>query len=148
MKLSLPVLLTAFGLLAGGGGGSYWYLVQAGTDPGAHPPAHVRGSFVDMDRKFVVPVVRGNRVRSLVVAELRLEVKEASEQRARELKPRLRDALLETLFSLAVAGVFDGDMYSNNVQDEMRARLLQSARGVLQEDVLAVLIGELIRQDQ
>jgi hypothetical protein len=49
---------------------------------------------------------------------------------------------------MAVAGAFDGDLYSNNVQDEMRARLLQAARQVLQDDASAILIAELLRQDQ
>jgi hypothetical protein len=64
------------------------------------------------------------------------------------LKPRLRDAFLDTLYAMAVAGAFDGDLYSNNVQDDMRARLLQAAREVLQDDASGILIAELLRQDQ
>ena len=105
-------------------------------------------AFIDMERKFVVPLVRGNRVRSLVVADLRLEVRASGESRALALKPKVRDAFLDTLYAMAVAGAFDGDLYSNNVQDEMRARLLQAARQVLQDDASAILIAELLRQDQ
>jgi hypothetical protein len=72
----------------------------------------------------------------------------SAEDRARDLKPRLRDALLDALFAMAIEGAFDGDLYSNNIQSEMRAKLLTAARKVLQEDVAAVLIGELLRQDQ
>jgi hypothetical protein len=101
-----------------------------------------------MERKFVVPLVRGNRVRSLVVVDLRLEVRASGESRAMALKPKVRDAFLDTLYAMAVAGAFDGDLYSNNVQDDMRARLLEAARQVLQDDASAILIGELLRQDQ
>jgi hypothetical protein len=83
-----------------------------------------------------------------VVADLRLEVRASGESRALALKPKVRDALLDTLYAMAVAGAFDGDLYSNNVQDEMRARLLQAARQVLQDDASAILIAELLRQDQ
>lgn len=147
MKLPLAIAGVALGLLLGGAAGSYWYLAQARTAP--DEPAQTEPSaFIDMERKFVVPLVRGNRVRSLVVADLRLEVRAGAENRALTLKPKVRDALLDTLYALAVAGAFDGDLYSNNVQDDMRARLLEAARGVLQDDVTAVLIGELLRQDQ
>jgi hypothetical protein len=148
MKLPLAIAGVALGLLIGGGAGSYWYLAQAKTTP---PPEQAQGeahAFIDMERKFVVPLVRGNRVRSLVVVDLRLEVRASGESRALALKPKVRDAFLDTLYALAVAGAFDGDLYSNNIQDEMRARLLQAARQVLQEDASAVLIGELLRQDQ
>jgi hypothetical protein len=49
---------------------------------------------------------------------------------------------------MAVAGAFSGDLYSNNVQDELRERLLEAARKLLDEDARAVLIGEFLRQDQ
>ena len=147
MKLPLTLAGVALGLMVGGGAGSYWYLTQAAT-ASAEQPQSEAPAFIDMERKFVVPLVRGNRVRSLVVADLRLEVRASGESRALALKPKVRDAFLDTLYAMAVAGAFDGDLYSNNVQDEMRARLLQAARQVLQDDASAVLIAELLRQDQ
>lgn len=147
MKLPLMLAGVALGLMVGGGAGSYWYLTRA-TTASAEQPHSEAPAFIDMERKFVVPLVRGNRVRSLVVADLRLEVRASGESRALALKPKVRDALLDTLYAMAVAGAFDGDLYSNNVQDEMRARLLQAARQVLQEDASAILIAELLRQDQ
>jgi flagellar protein FliL len=145
MKLSLPLLAAVAGLLVGGGAGSYWYLAQAGTTGTAVPND---GVFIDMERKFVVPLVEGSRVRSMLVTDLRLEVREGAEERARHLKPKLRDAFLSTLFAMAVAGAFSGDLYSNNVQDELREGLLEAARELLAEDARAVLIGEFLRQDQ
>jgi len=147
MKLPLAIAGVALGLLLGGGAGSYWYLAQAKSTPDAQVLSEP-SAFIDMERKFVVPLVRGNRVRSLVVVDLRLEVRAGAENRALALKPKVRDAFLDTLYAMAVAGAFDGDLYSNNVQDDMRARLLQAARQVLQDDASAVLIGELLRQDQ
>jgi flagellar basal body-associated protein FliL len=148
MKLPLTLAGVALGLMVGGGAGSYWYLTQATTTASAEQPQSEAPAFIDMERKFVVPLVRGNRVRSLVVADLRLEVRASGESRALALRPKVRDALLDTLYAMAVAGAFDGDLYSNNVQDEMRARLLQAARQVLQDDASAILIAELLRQDQ
>jgi flagellar protein FliL len=149
MKLPLAVTGVVLGLMAGGGAGSYWYLAHATPAPAPAEQAQPEApAFVDMERKFVVPLVRGNRVRSLVVVDLRLEVRASGESRALALKPKIRDALLDALYALAVTGAFDGDLYSNNVQDEMRAQLLQAARQVLQDDASAILIGELLRQDQ
>jgi flagellar protein FliL len=147
MKLPLAVAGVALGLTVGGSAGSYWYLARATTAPTEQAHSEAR-AFIDMERKFVVPLVRRNRVHSLVVVDLRLEVQTSGESRALALKPKVRDAFLDTLYAMAVAGSFDGDLYSNNVQDEMRARLLEAARQVLQEDATAILIGELLRQDQ
>jgi hypothetical protein len=147
MKRSLAVIGVVLGLAVGGGAGSYWYMAPAG-DAAASLLRSEHHAFIDMERKFVVPLVRGNRVRSLVVVDLRLEVRSAAETRAQELKPKIRDLFLDTLYEMAVAGAFDGDLYSNNVQGEMRARLLEDAMQVLQDDATAILIGELLRQDQ
>jgi flagellar protein FliL len=153
MKLALAVIGVALGLVVGGAAGSYWYLTSthgavAMESASASAVASDDHAFIDMERKFVVPLVRGNRVRSLVVIDLRLEVRSGAETRAQELKPKVRDLFLDTLYAMAVAGSFDGDLYSNNVQGEMRARLLEAARQVLQDDARAILIGELLRQDQ
>jgi hypothetical protein len=55
MKLSLPVLAAAVGLLAGGGAGSYWYLVHTESADAAPAAIEEHRAFIDMDRKFVVP---------------------------------------------------------------------------------------------
>jgi flagellar FliL protein len=146
MKFSLAVIGVVLGMAVGGAVGSYWYMAPAKS--AVTDVQNDDHAFIDMERKFVVPLVRGNRVRSLVVVDLRLEVKISAETRAQELKPKIRDLLLDTLYAMAVAGSFDGDLYSNNVQGEMRARLLEAARQVLQDDARAILIGELLRQDQ
>lgn len=148
MKPSLPILLAALGLLVGGAGGSYWYSAHGhpGQTPGTAPEVSV--AFIDLDRKFVVPLIKGNQMRALVVTELKLEVRRKAEQRALEMKPRLRDAFLGTLYAMAVEGLFDGDLFSDSLQDRMRERLLAAAQGVLAEDAVAVLIAELLRQDR
>jgi flagellar basal body-associated protein FliL len=147
MKLPIAVIGVVLGLTLGGAAGSYWYMAPARSAPVEEGQSDDT-AFIDMERKFVVPLVRGNRVRSLVVIDLRLEVRRSAESRAQEMKPKVRDVFLDTLYAMAVAGSFDGDLYSNNVQGEMRARLLEAARRVLQDDARAILIGELLRQDQ
>jgi flagellar basal body-associated protein FliL len=147
MKLPLAVIGMALGLAVGGAAGSYWYMTPASSAP-ANEEQSDDHAFIDMEGKFVVPLVRGNRVRALIVVDLRLEVNSSAETRVQELKPKVRDLFLDTLYAMAVAGSFDGDLYSNNVQGEMRARLLEAARQVLQDDAKAILIGELLRQDQ
>ena len=127
MKLPLTLAGVALGLMVGGGAGSYWYLTQD-ADRFRRAAAQRSSRLHRHGTEVRRPLVRGNRVRSLVVADLRLEVRASGESRALALKPKVRDAFLDTLYAMAVAGAFDGDLYSNNVQDEMRARLLQAAR--------------------
>lgn len=154
MRLPVPILLAMFGLVSGALTGSYWY-ASHGRAAVAEPAlgeeaagASTSVAFVDLDRKFVIPLVRGNRVRALIVTELKLEVDQSAEDRAREMTPGLRDAFLGTLYAMAVEGLFDGDLFSHSVQDRMRQRLLEAARGILQGDARAVLIAELLRQDR
>lgn len=147
MKLPLVIVGVVLGLAFIGGAGGYWYMAPA-ESAAAKEVQPEDSTFIDMERKFVVPLVRGSRVRSLLVVGLQLEVTSSAETRAQEFKPKVRDLFLDVLFSMAVAGSFDGDLYSNNVQSEMRARLLEAAQRVLQDDVKGILIGELLRQDQ
>jgi hypothetical protein len=147
MKPSFVIVGALLGLAFAGGAGGYWYMAPAENDS-AKEVQREDSTFIDMERKFVVPLVRGNRVRSLLVVGLQLEVTSSAETKAQEFKPKIRDLFLDTLFAMAVAGSFDGDLYSNNVQSEMRARLLEAATQVLQDDVKGILIGELLRQDQ
>ena len=126
MRPTAPILLATLGLLTGALGGSYWYAahgraavpepIQAeGVAAAAAAADDARVAFVDLDRKFVIPLVRANRVRALVVTELKLEVDDEAEERARAMMPRLRDAFLGTLDAMAVEGVFDGDLFSHRV---------------------------------
>lgn len=147
MRRSLIAIAGLLGLGLGGGGGTYWYLGHAQAEPGQEVPPPVVISFVDLGPRFVVPMIRESRVRSMVVLDLRLEVRSDTEEQAIRQQPRLRDSLINALFVLAGEGAFDADLYDPVVQADIRAALNDAARGVLGDGLNGVLITELVRQD-
>lgn len=103
--------------------------------------------FLKFSRQFIVPVVEGNSVQSLVVFEINLEIDPASTETAYSQEPKLRDALLSALFSLSNEGAFDGHLLDEENLQHIRSSLLAAARAVIGQDVMEVLILNIARQD-
>ena len=104
--------------------------------------------FVDLERQFIVPVVNEDRVNSLVVLTLSIEVAPGSVEKVFTREPKLRDVLLRALFDHAYTGGFNGDFTVEHQMRELRRSLLVAARKVSGPDVRDVLVVDIIRQDQ
>ncbi len=161
----LPVLLALVGLGAGVGGGLALRpppemvhlenpcgdLHEAGehvedrAEPAAADPASV--DFVKLNNQFVVPVVDGGRVGSLVVLSLSLEVSAGRTEEIYQYEPKLRDTFLKVLFDHASIGGFTGNFTQAARMNALRKALLESAKSVLGGNVTDVLILDFIRQD-
>ena len=63
--------------------------------------------YVKLSNQFVVPVVKGKTVVSLVVLSLSLEVPEGQKDAVFRREPKLRDSFLQVLFDHANIGGFD-----------------------------------------
>lgn len=173
MNIVIPAALAAVGLLGGAGAG--WYLRPAPPAPpepcfdetGAQlaeavcverlaaaaltktPTADdAKAAFVKLDRQFIVPVVSEDRVASMVVLTVNLEVEPRAVEATLRQEPKLRDALLRTMFDHAYTGGFSGDFTAEPVMRELRGNLLIAARRVAGPDVRDVLVADIIRQDQ
>jgi len=169
----IPVLLALFGLGAGVGAG--FALRPAGDAPpaeghgeeaaadahapeghGAEAPAaagHDAGAeegapeYVKLNNQFVVPVLEGGRVVSMVILSLNLEVGTGQSEAIYAREPKLRDAFLQVLFDHANAGGFRGSFTDGSNLVILRRALLEKARTVAGEAVLDVLISDIARQD-
>ncbi|MEI4488384.1 flagellar basal body-associated protein FliL [Frigidibacter sp. MR17.14] len=174
MALLLPLILVIFGLGAGVGAGLLLRpapapvpesaglgeglppcgpAVQAGAEGGHEAAAkegeeEVKNSFVKFNNQFVVPVVTGERVSALVILSLALEVPESKAEEARTLEPKFRDAFLRVLFDHANQGGFEGAFTGSNNMKILHTALLESARGIMGEDAIDVLISDYMRQDR
>ncbi|TVQ54499.1 MAG: flagellar basal body-associated protein FliL [Rhodobacteraceae bacterium] len=173
MNILLPAALSIVGLLGGAGAG--WYMRPAPPIPpepcfdetGAELAAEVcaarretealtktpteagdSGAFVKLDRQFIVPVVSEDRVASMMVLTINLEVEPRGVEPVLALEPKLRDALLRAMFDHAYTGGFSGDFTAEPVMRELRGNLLLAARRVAGADVRNVLVADIIRQDQ
>lgn len=109
------------------------------------PP--VGKEYVKLNNQFVVPVMTPDRVQSLVVASLSVEVSTGSTEVVYQREPKLRDAFLQVLFDHANIGGFSGTFTTGDRMRVLRGALMDAARAVLGPDVSDVLITEIARQD-
>jgi hypothetical protein len=156
-RLILPLVLLVAGLAAGVGAGLALRPAppapeadaggaEAAAAPAAPDPdtAH---EFVKMNNQFVVPVVEGGRVVSLVIVSLSVEVTPGGAAAVFAREPRLRDTFLQVLFDHANAGGFRGTFTEGSTMNSLRVALREAARQVLGPTATDVLIVDIVRQD-
>ena len=169
MKKLLPILLALLGTAAGVTAGMVLKPEVVaeqggksdGQDTGCGPRDGIAGGaalpedpeasgvteFVKMNNQFVVPVVTEDRVASLVVLSLSVEVPAGQSESVFAREPKLRDLFLQELFDHANLGGFDGSFTRANALDALRQSLRESAVLVLGEAALGVLITDIARRD-
>lgn len=104
-------------------------------------------SYVKINNQFVVPVIKDDRVSSLVVLSLSLEAPEADTTAIYDREPKIRDAFLQVLFDHAYVGGFDGVYTASANMKTLRSALLEVARNVAGDSISDVLITDIVRQD-
>ena len=107
----------------------------------------VTPSYVRLQNQFVVPVVRGETARSLVVLSLSLETEPDAVESVYAIEPKLRDALLRVLFDHAHIGGFDGAFTESGRLSLLRVALLEAAQATLGPEVTDILITDIVRQE-
>lgn len=118
-------------------------------DDGDHDEegASTAPEYVKMNNQFVVPVLEGGRVTSMVVLSLSLEVAAGSTESVYAREPKIRDAFLQVLFDHANTGGFRGSFTDAANLVFLRRALSETATGILGPVVIDVLITEIARQD-
>ena len=115
----------------------------------AEPVREGPSEYVRLANQFVVPVVKDDRVASLVVMSLSLEVAPGTRERALAAEPKIRDEFLRAMFLHANIGGFSGDFTRGERIEQLRKQLTRGAREIVgQEAVYGVLITDIARQDQ
>lgn len=141
---------------------------HGGSDAGSHDTGHDAGNsheaadshgsdvghgsggshdYIKLTNQFVVPIVDRNRVTSMVVLSLSLEVKSGYEERIYSMEPKLRDGFLQVLFDHANMGGFSGAFTNAEMLSVLRNALRDVARRDLGDLVSNVLIVDIARQD-
>ncbi|MBJ3763182.1 flagellar basal body-associated FliL family protein [Maribius pontilimi] len=125
--------------------------LAAGMDPtpvAAPPPEDsVATTFLKLPEQFVVPVVDGDRVKSLVVMSITLEISEFQEEQIFSRLPKLRDGFLRVMLDHANIGGFDGAFTSNGSMDALRRGFREVAAAEFAEGIHEILILDINRQD-
>ena len=159
LKLLLPLVLGSVGIAGGLGAG---YVMRpdpsetveinpCGDVETAHEaPAEVDppvAEFVKLNNQFVVPVVSADRIDSLVVLALSIEVEAGQSTVVYETEPKLRDAFLQVLFDHANMGGFAGEFTSTRNMDVLRGALTEVAQSIVGTAAKGILITDIGRQD-
>ncbi|WP_300033237.1 flagellar basal body-associated FliL family protein [uncultured Roseobacter sp.] len=104
--------------------------------------------YVKLSNQFVIPVVSDNKIASMVVVSLNVEVPAGKDQIIYDTEPKIRDAFLRVLFDFANIGGFDGAFTDNNNLDVLRRNLREIAQKTMGSDTINdVLISDIARQD-
>ncbi len=152
----IPVVLALVGLGVGAGAG---FFLRPVPEPSAEGEAQgdkaaettedpaVPPEYVKLNNQFVVPVMDGGKVVSLVILSLSLEIEPGSSAEIYAREPKLRDLFLQVLFDHANAGGFQGSFTDGSNLVLLRKTLFESAVGILGDKVKDILISDIARQD-
>jgi hypothetical protein len=165
-KLIIPLILLLLGV--GGGVGAGLFLtpvkeemvenpcgdvdhgmieVAEDKDHSAEPVTLDSREYARMNNQFVVPVVMNEKVASLIVMSLSIEVETGGQEAVFSREPRLRDAFLQVMFDHANMGGFSGAFTSTSNMRLLREALKQAADDVMHGHITDVLIVDIVRQD-
>lgn len=152
MRKLLPLVVLIVGAIAGGAAG---LVLRPTTEPeippeeaGSDTTASDARDYVKLPNQFVVPVLEGGRVGSLVVLALSLEVPVGGSDAIFTREPKLRDEFLRVLFDHANVGGFRGTFTDGGNLVALRRALLEAARKVTGAAAVSdVLITDILRQD-
>ena len=104
-------------------------------------------NYLAMKNQFVVPVIRDELVKSLVVLSLSLEIGPESTEYVFGREPKLRDKFLRVLFDHAHVGGFDGAFTESGRLAVLRIALLEAAQSVAGKEIKDILITDIVRQE-
>ncbi len=156
MRKLLPVILALLGIVAGGGAG---FLMRPGASAGGDHTAAEGGhgdegsdtaaqpEYVKLNNQFIVPVLEGGRIVSMVILTLSLEIAAGTSEAVYAKEPKLRDAFLQVLFDHANTGGFRGSFTDASNLVFLRKALTEKAAGILGPSITDVLITDIARQD-
>lgn len=152
----LPIILPVLGLGAGVGAGMF---VPPPRPPAVDCPVPdaqaARGTpalpdtpveYMKLNNQFVVPLVDGNDVTSMVIVSLNLEIAQGAQEEIYNIEPKLRDAFLRVLFDHASLGGFEGNFLSHLGLDTLRLALREIGQSTAGPVLRDVLIVDLVKQ--
>jgi len=131
----------------GGGGESHVEPPDETHSSSQIPVSAPDSEFFKMTGQFVVPLVKDDRVTSMIVLSLSLETGPNLKERMHAREPKLRDLFLRVLFDHASMGGFRGSFTQAGRLDLLRGALREVARKEMGNDIRDVLITDIGRQD-
>lgn len=156
LKKLLPVLLLLIGTGAGIGAGIMLSPPATSGEPQAEEKPEEEAveeadtsdsEFSKFGKQFVVPIMKNDKVQSIIVLTLSLEIAPGSGDKVSAREPKLRDLFLRVMFDHASMGGFRGTFTQSETLDILRNALRETAQKEMGPDVRDVLITDIGRQD-
>lgn len=113
-----------------------------GKKPGSGDSAYYKFS-----REFVVPIMRGGQVNSLVILHISLETDSATSERLFSEEPKLRDNIMTTLIGLSNDGRTLEQPTDINNYETIRSMILMNLKDSIDDGIQNVLIVDMAKQN-
>ena len=105
-------------------------------------------SYLKFKRQFVVPVMQGGKIDSLVIMNFNLVLNDEAPGEIFSLEPKFRAAIVKELLDLSNSGAFDEDLTTPSTYEALRENMLKAVRRVSKYGVEDILILDVAKQDQ
>ena len=103
--------------------------------------------YYKFSREFVVPIMRGGQVESLVILHISLETDEATSDDLFSEEPKLRDNIMTTLIELSNDGRTLIELTDVSNYETMRSMILMNLQSAISDGIKNVLIVDVAKQD-
>ena len=103
--------------------------------------------YFKFSREFVVPVMREDQVKSLVILHVTLETASGESDKLFSEEPKLRDNIMTTLIGLSNDGRTLEEPTNIEHYEMIRSMLLMNLRDSVSEGIMNVLIVDMAKQD-
>lgn len=104
-------------------------------------------AYYKFSREFVIPIMRGGQVKSLVILHLSLETDPSISEQLFTEEPKLRDNIMTTLIELSNDGRTLEELTTVNNYETIRAMVLMNLNDAVSDQIKNVLIVDVAKQD-
>lgn len=106
-----------------------------------------KAEYYKFTREFIVPIMKDERVESLVIININLETEPGVSQSLFTMEPKLRDNIMTTLIDLSNDGHTLERMTSAENYETIRSMIKKNLTSVVSTGIENVLIVDLAKQD-
>lgn len=118
------------------------------SDHNGHGAEENGKAWLEFSRQFFVPLVRQGDGAGVIIMSISLETDSENLSSLNDQEIRLRDIILRQLLIAANTGRFDGNFTTEGRIRGLRKQILTAVQEVVGQKVTAVLISDLLRQDE
>ncbi len=101
----------------------------------------------EIDKQFVVPIIKNGSSVALVVLAIGIELPETELEKVQNIEPKIRDMFLSSLLALGNRGVFDNNFTSASAQAAVKTALLDRSKSLVHSSIRNIFILSIARQD-